>query len=303
MRPAHGASSSHDSRRPTTASAPAPARTAPSTSRANRSSVGPPLVAALVGEARQELAHQRVLAGVDLHAVEPGRHGQPGRRAEARRPPRRCRRPPSTWGPRGCSPRAPATAPTAVAWLYADDPCPPAWPSAASTSVPSPAVARVGDGPPPRTAVGREGTPLVGPVGGVDRRLLDDDHAGPTRGAPPVVGDVPLGHRSCAGRGSSRAARTAAGWGLSAHRGGSGSSSFKSDRSRRRRACGRGARAVAARARLGVPGTDRRGTAAPPASAARRAASPCPFTHSGSGPSSGRPVKNLAAMQPPWQAS
>ena len=26
-------------------------------------------------------------------------------------------------------------------------------------------------------------------------------------------------------------------------------------------------------------------------------------THSGSGPSSGRPVKNLAAMQPPWQAS
>ena len=32
-------------------------------------------------------------------------------------------------------------------------------------------------------------------------------------------------------------------------------------------------------------------------------ASPSPPTHSGSGPSSGRPVKNLAAMQPPWQAS
>ena len=27
------------------------------------------------------------------------------------------------------------------------------------------------------------------------------------------------------------------------------------------------------------------------------------MTHSGSGPSSGRPVKNLAAMHPPWQAS
>ena len=31
--------------------------------------------------------------------------------------------------------------------------------------------------------------------------------------------------------------------------------------------------------------------------------SPWPLTHSGSGPSSGRPVKNLAAMHPPWQAS
>ena len=37
-----------------------------------------------------------------------------------------------------------------------------------------------------------------------------------------------------------------------------------------------------------------------PAASAR---SPCPFTHSGSGPSSGRPVKNFAAMQPPRQAS
>ena len=32
-------------------------------------------------------------------------------------------------------------------------------------------------------------------------------------------------------------------------------------------------------------------------------ASPWPCTHSGSGPSSGRPVKNFAAMQPPRQAS
>lgn len=39
------------------------------------------------------------------------------------------------------------------------------------------------------------------------------------------------------------------------------------------------------------------------ASTAASAASPWPSTHSGSGPSIGRPVKNLAAMQPPWQAS
>ena len=34
-----------------------------------------------------------------------------------------------------------------------------------------------------------------------------------------------------------------------------------------------------------------------------RGSSPWPLTHSGSGPSRGSPVKNLAAMQPPWQAS
>ena len=36
---------------------------------------------------------------------------------------------------------------------------------------------------------------------------------------------------------------------------------------------------------------------------AASAASPWPCTHSGSGPSSGRPVKNFAAMQPPRQES
>src|SRR6185312_464030 len=40
-----------------------------------------------------------------------------------------------------------------------------------------------------------------------------------------------------------------------------------------------------------------------PAPTAARSSSPWPLTHSGSGPSRGRPVKNLAAMQPPWQAS
>ena len=39
------------------------------------------------------------------------------------------------------------------------------------------------------------------------------------------------------------------------------------------------------------------------ASTLASAASPWPRTHSGSGPSSGRPVKNFAAMQPPPQAS
>ena len=34
-----------------------------------------------------------------------------------------------------------------------------------------------------------------------------------------------------------------------------------------------------------------------------REMSASPLTHSGSGPSSGNPVKNLAAMHPPWQAS
>ena len=37
--------------------------------------------------------------------------------------------------------------------------------------------------------------------------------------------------------------------------------------------------------------------------AASNAISPSPPTHSGSGPSSGSPVKNFAAMQPPWHAS
>ena len=37
----------------------------------------------------------------------------------------------------------------------------------------------------------------------------------------------------------------------------------------------------------------------PPAATLISCSSPCPSTHSGSGPSSARPVKNLAAMQPP----
>ena len=48
--------------------------------------------------------------------------------------------------------------------------------------------------------------------------------------------------------------------------------------------------------------TPGRGRSTPAASSAS-ASSPWPYTHSGSGPSSGSPVKNLAAMQPPRQAS
>ena len=60
--------------------------------------------------------------------------------------------------------------------------------------------------------------------------------------------------------------------------------------------------ARAAAPRRGRPSSDRGPTRGRPCRAAS-AASPCPCTHSGSGPSSGRPVKNLAAMHPPRQAS
>ena len=60
-----------------------------------------------------------------------------------------------------------------------------------------------------------------------------------------------------------------------------------------------------ARARRAALGHVDRAAAGPDRSPARRPAarSPCPSTHSGSGPSSGSPVKNLAAMQPPRHVS
>jgi hypothetical protein len=45
------------------------------------------------------------------------------------------------------------------------------------------------------------------------------------------------------------------------------------------------------------------GAGTAPGATPASAASPWPVTHSGSGPSSGRPVNSFAAMHPPWQAS
>ena len=59
---------------------------------------------------------------------------------------------------------------------------------------------------------------------------------------------------------------------------------------------------VPSRADLGVP-DDRLRPGRPTGASAASAASPCPYTHSGSGPSSGSPVKNFAAMHPPRHAS
>ena len=111
--PAHGASSSHDSRSPTTAS-PAAARTASITWRANSSRSCPHSSPRWLVRPDEELAHQAVLAGVDLDAVAAGVDRDAGRGGEPGDHRLRCRRPPSTSAPRGCSPRAPATAPTAA---------------------------------------------------------------------------------------------------------------------------------------------------------------------------------------------
>ena len=112
--PAHGASSSQDRRSPTTASGPIARRTAPITDLAKQRAVGAPLVAAVVGQAGEELADEAVLAGVDLHAVAAGRDGASGPPRRTRRRRRRCPRAPSTWAPRARRPRARATAPTAA---------------------------------------------------------------------------------------------------------------------------------------------------------------------------------------------
>ena len=81
--PAHGASSSHDRRSPTIRSGPTAARTASSTSRVSAQAVLAVGVVALVGEPGVELAQDRQRAGVDLHPVEAGPDGRPGRRGEA----------------------------------------------------------------------------------------------------------------------------------------------------------------------------------------------------------------------------
>ena len=81
--PAHGASSSHDRRSPTTAGSPAAAARRGDHPAGEQQAVGAPLVAALVGQPGEELADQAVLAGVDLHAVAAGVDGELARRREA----------------------------------------------------------------------------------------------------------------------------------------------------------------------------------------------------------------------------
>ncbi len=78
--PAHGASSSHDRRSP---SVPVLGANGFDHLAGEQQPIGAPLVAAVVGEAAEELADQAVLAGVDLHAVAAGLAGElgPGREA------------------------------------------------------------------------------------------------------------------------------------------------------------------------------------------------------------------------------
>ena len=79
--PAHGASSSHDSRSAEQLACAGRGRGDHLAGEPLRSVA--PLVVALVGEAGQELAHEAVLAGVDLDAVAAGVDGELRRVAEA----------------------------------------------------------------------------------------------------------------------------------------------------------------------------------------------------------------------------
>ena len=150
--------------------------------------VGAPLVAALVRQPGQELAHEAVLAGVDLDAVAPGLDGSRGGGDEAvddggdvlglhplrdlaRRHLRHPRRRPQrrlAVGRRAL--------PAGVVERGDDER----------------AVRPAGgdDGGPPGGGPGGQRRPLVRPVGLVDARPLDDDRAAPAAGPPLVVGGV-----------------------------------------------------------------------------------------------------------------
>ncbi len=147
------------------------------------------VVAAGVRQARQELAHQAVLAGVHLHTVTAGGDRRTGGLGET------------------------AHDSVDVAWFHRLGNlagvhlrylrwCPQlplgVRRAALPTRVPERCdqhgavrVHRVRDRPPTRTAVGGEGSPFVRPVRRMDRRLLRHDHAD-APGRPPGV----VGHRS-----------------------------------------------------------------------------------------------------------
>ncbi len=166
--------------------------------------VRPPLVVALVGEARQELPHQAVLAGVDLDPVAPGPDGDPGGGREpvddggdvGRLHPLGHLAGVDLGHPRGCEQRRLAVRARPLA------PCMPerCEHQRCGARLPPLGVAGLGDGGPALGAVRRQRAALVGPVAGVDRRLLDHDHARPSRGAAPVVGDVAVGQGATAGQ-------------------------------------------------------------------------------------------------------
>ncbi len=227
-----------------------------------------------------------------------------GPRRRSRRPPRRCRRPPSTWGPRGSSPRARRDGAHSGALAVRRRPLPARVAERGEHErAVARAVHRVGDGPPPGAAVGRQRAPLVGPVG---RRGPTPPRRRPRRPRP----------RRAAGS-RRRAGRTPRGRSPRFVSCGPNSSRFGAVRPPR----GSGFEQLHVRpapAPTGLrPRRDGSGAARPAWSGRDRPWAPWhrrrarrgarlrrgPLTHSGSGPSSGRPVKNLAAMQPPWQAS
>ena len=153
--------------------------------------IGSPLVASLVGQPGQELAHEAVLAGVDLHAVAPGIDGSRGGGDEAvddggdvvglhplgdlaRRHLRHARR-----GPQRRLAVGRRTLPAGVVERGDDER--------------SMGPAGGGDRRPPGGGPGRQRRPLVGPVGLVDARPLEDDRAAPASGPTLVVGGVASG--------------------------------------------------------------------------------------------------------------
>ncbi len=153
--------------------------------------VPPVPVVAAVGQRRPELPQQRVLPRLDLDAVQPGfrgarrRGGEPGhQRVDLVGPhlQRDLPRPRIRDGG-GAPQRVPGVrgAPLRTSVAQRGDHERPGRPAGGR------------DGSPAGTAVSGERRALVGMVGRVHRRRLDDDNARAALGPPRVVGDVPLG--------------------------------------------------------------------------------------------------------------
>ena len=249
-----------------------------------RQSVGP-LVTAMVRETRHELANEAVLSGVDLHAVTTRRHCNTGGIGETGDDDRDVlglhplghlaavhlgnarRRPQGKLRIRG---RALTTG-----MIEAGD---------HQRAV---RVARVGDGAPSGAARGCQRRAFVRPIAGVHAGALGDDDAASTSGPTLVVGDVPRRESAfvVAEIGDVRTEHDPV-------------------RGRATPECERGTK-IHRRAETGlrerVTGLEWSiaGFGAEPGVTIDNACSPSPPTHSGSGPSSGIPVKNFAAMHPP----